>query len=70
MSAPIRVAAVALFRRVAEEWHFGRAAERWHMSQSPLSRSMRDLERELGAVLFARTTRCSGLSGREVNKAW
>jgi len=42
---------------VAEELHIGRAAARLYMSQSPLSRAIRELERDIGLVLFRRTTR-------------
>lgn len=42
---------------VAEERSFTRAAERCHVVQSALSHQIKALERELGVVLFARTSR-------------
>ena len=45
------------FVAVARTRHFGRAAEYLHMAQSPLSQAIRQLESQMGAALFERTTR-------------
>lgn len=45
------------FVAVAEELNVTRAAVRVHAAQSTVSAALRSLERELGAVLFERTTR-------------
>lgn len=45
------------FLAVARQLHFGRAAEELHLGQATVSETVRNLELELGAALFDRTTR-------------
>jgi DNA-binding transcriptional LysR family regulator len=45
------------FVTVARTRHFGQAASLLHMAQSPLSQAIRQLESQVGATLFHRTTR-------------
>ncbi|GLP74709.1 LysR family transcriptional regulator [Mycobacterium antarcticum] len=53
----VTVRKLRYFAVVAEERHFTRAAARLFMAQQSLSRQIRDLEGEVGALLFYRTTR-------------
>jgi DNA-binding transcriptional LysR family regulator len=48
---------VRAFLVLSEELHFGRAAKRLYLVQSAVSQTIKALEEEVGAALFARTKR-------------
>ena len=50
------------FANLAESLHFGRASEASHVSPSALSRSIRQLEDEVGVALFERNNRSVALT--------
>ncbi|MBI6576041.1 LysR family transcriptional regulator [Pseudomonas viridiflava] len=56
------------FLAVREELNVGRAATRLHLSQSPLSRQIRQLENQLGVELFHRSN--AGISLTEAGAAF
>src|SRR5882724_2423168 len=53
---------VRVFMVLVEELHFGRAAARLRVAQSAVSQTLKSLESELGATLFARSKRRVSLS--------
>ncbi|MCD2440880.1 LysR family transcriptional regulator [Agromyces sp. SYSU K20354] len=48
---------IEIFLTLAEVLHFGRTAERLHVSQARVSQAIRNQERQLGGLLFERTSR-------------
>lgn len=50
------------FLAVADTLHFGRAAEQLHLAQPAVSRTVRQLEREVGTELLTRSTRSVSLT--------
>jgi DNA-binding transcriptional LysR family regulator len=59
---------IEIFLALADELHFGRTAERLHVSQARVSQTIKQVERQIGAPLFERTSRRVSLTpiGRQL----
>ena len=57
-----QIAALRVFVRVARTGSFSRVANELELSQPTVSRTIADLEKKLGAILVARTTRAVTLT--------
>ncbi|WP_246258170.1 LysR family transcriptional regulator [Amycolatopsis anabasis] len=51
-----------IFLTLAAQLHFGRTADELHVSQARVSQTIKKLERQIGAPLFERTSRCVELT--------
>ena len=52
-----RLRALRYFKKLAETLNFSETADHFRVPSSSVSRRIKDLENELGAALFVRTTR-------------
>ena len=57
MMSEIELRQLSYFTAVAESLSFGKAAKALHISQPPLSRQVRRLEKSIGAVLLNRSSK-------------